>query len=78
MLCNIGLNMNESKTKYISENVEPGYIQRLSGKYIGKAENFNYTRMLQMALNISWKGHITMRSYMETCPKSVPKLALEG
>ena len=42
VLCNIGLNMNESKTKYMAENVEPGYIQSLSGKYIGKAENFNY------------------------------------
>ena len=40
--CNIGLNMNESKTKYMAENVEPGYIQSLSGKYIGKAENFKY------------------------------------
>ena len=39
---NIGLNMNESKTKYMAENVEPGYIQSVSGKYIRKAENFNY------------------------------------
>ena len=42
VLCNTGLNMNESKTKYMAENMEPGYIQSLSGKYIGKAENFNY------------------------------------
>ena len=42
VLCNIGLNISESKTKYMAENMEPGYIQSLSGKYIGKAENFNY------------------------------------
>ena len=42
VLCNIGLSMNESKTKYMTGIVEPGYIQSLSGKYIGKAENFNY------------------------------------
>ena len=34
--------MNESKTKYVVENGVPGYIQSLSGKYIGKAENFHY------------------------------------
>ena len=42
VLCNISLNMNESKTKYMAENVEPGHIQSLSGKSIGKAENINY------------------------------------
>ena len=40
--CNIGLSMNVSKTKYMAENMEPGYIQSVSGKYIGKAENLNY------------------------------------
>ena len=25
VLCNIGLNMNESKTKYMAKNMEPGY-----------------------------------------------------
>ena len=29
------MSMNESKTKYMAENVESGYIQSLSGKYIG-------------------------------------------
>ena len=40
--CNICLNMNESKTKDMAENMEPGYILSLSGKYSRKAENFNY------------------------------------